>query len=189
MKNSNYIFVFILLIISACSSSKETTKEENDNLFSEETVVSPINKLEINLPLGWKLISDNYEQLFDIWLVNNEKNSSIVFIPLSLSKNFNANTTEEALNNLFEFSKTQKKITGSNFLLLNEVEFFELGKGKCRSFQYNNDDRVFNSIIFAIDNIYYECLAYFDSNYEPSSSEFSKLIELQNSIISTAVIK
>lgn len=189
MKNSNFFFVFLLIIIFACSSSKETTREENDSLFSEETVVSPINKLEINLPLGWRLISDNYEQLFDIWLVDKEKNSSIVFIPLTLSKNLNVTTTEEALNTLFEFSKTQKKISGSNFLLLNEFEIYELGKSKCRSFQYNNDNRVFNSIIFVIDNKYYECLAYFDSNYEPSSSEFSNLIELQNSIISTAVIK
>lgn len=189
MKNSLYLFFSILLIFSACSSSKDTTKEEGDKFPSEETAISPINKLEVNIPLGWKLISDNNDQLFDIWLLNVDKNSSITFIPLSLSKNFELNSSEENLNLLFELIKNQKKISNNNLVLLEENELYKAGNALCLSFQYSIDDNLFNSIIFYLDNKYYECLAYFDSNYEPSYSEFESLIETQNFIILNSIIK
>lgn len=174
------IFIFI-----GCSSSKETTKE----ITSENKTMSKVTSknLLLKIPDNWREINDNYNPLFEIWLINNDKNSVIGFIPIHFSDEIENYNVEEKIDMIEKLIIAKKKNVSDKLEILkkNSIIF----KYPNKSFSYNIDNQFQSSIIFGNGNVFYECIAYFDKSYAPELEEIDNLINIQYKLVSESRIK
>lgn len=121
MKLYKFFLYFLLIIfINGCSSSSESTSEKNyPELKSTPTHIFSSN-LEITIPNGWREIKDNHNQLFDIWLVNNQNNAVICFIPIYLSDDLVEKSYDEKLDIIKQIVKNKKQSNVENFEIIEE---------------------------------------------------------------------
>lgn len=185
MKLKLYIYiVMVLLILIGCSSSKETSVEISN--ITSKPIYTKTSNLTIKIPSGWSKIEDNYEKLFDIWLVNKTNNAVIAFIPIHLDENININSEEEGLEIIKNIMVIKKKSSSEKFEIIEEKTVH--ANYKNNSFKYLINDKLQNSILFGKEGIYYECIAYFKNDYEPDLSDIKDLIQLQEEVLSHTLI-
>ena len=96
---------FLTLILASlfflsCSSSTETTK---NNISISPSKKLHNNSLHFTVPSGWREIKDNSDRLFEVWLINDQSNAAISFIPIYLH-NIDENSVDENLNIISEIS-------------------------------------------------------------------------------------
>jgi len=182
----NIIFSLILIsLLASCSSSVETTKLDIPSELSNKIVISQSGKISIHIPVNWRNILDNNETVFDIWLVSSENNAMIGFIPLTIDQDLD---NDDAVNLLTKFSLESKKVQSTEFEFENETPIKEIGDFSSKGLKYKFGDKKYSSIIFGKDDIYYECLAYFGTDYNATEDEFDKLVNLQGLVIYSAVL-
>lgn len=190
MKFFNYFPIIILAIIfSGCSSSTETVKVTETTVVSDNSpkLISS-HDIKIKIPPEWKEISDNHEQLFEIWLINKFENAVISFIPINL-----INHSSESSSDLSEFETivqiilTKKMNSGLDFEMINEKTIPSEFENK--SIKYLLDDQYQNTILFGSGSKYYECLAYFHEDYLPTENEIEELFATQQEVIKNVVFK
>lgn len=179
--------LYLILIISACSSSKGTVK--NDNLSISKIINSNTSSsnLIISIPSKWREIKDNYNQLFDVWLVNKKNNAVIAFIPINFSENLLELSNPEKMEIIEQIIINKKKSSLDDFEIVDQQK--ELTKYEKSTLKYRCDGNIHNSVIFGKGNNYYECVAYFKNDYTPSSVEIYGLIKTQNLIIDNSKLK
>lgn len=184
----NITILILLLLFFGCSSTSEIPKNE-DNLQTIDTSDKNItsSKIELTIPYNWSEIKDNNNTTFEIWLVNNEENAVISFIPINLNKDLNLGDISSTLNIIEELLISKKKSSGKDFSIV-EQESFSL-RYPIKSLRYLIDDQLQNSIIFGENETFYECLAYFSKEYNPSDEEINDLFEKQIEIVNELVIK
>ena len=102
------------IILAACSS--QTTK--NSSIEKQYENIAASSNLQIKIPHGWKEIKDNNEQLFDIWLVDDQYNSSIVFIRIYLSEKLNFTRDEDKLDTVADIIMAKKRSTTESFKIV-----------------------------------------------------------------------
>ncbi|MBK7104531.1 MAG: hypothetical protein IPH62_04545 [Ignavibacteriae bacterium] len=178
-----YLFIILIIIISACSSSDEITKIEIPDELDENIAVSQSKNLLVNIPIQWKNISDNSETIFDIWLVSPENNAVIGFIPLTINEEIDE---EDKIELLSKFNLENIKTNGADFDSENNYTLIEIDDFLTSQISYKIDEKSYNSVIFGKDNVYYKSLAYFGNDYKPTENEIEELIELQELVISSA---
>jgi hypothetical protein len=179
------IFLFSSLLILSCSSSKETSQQNNEADASESVITS--SHLKIIVPSNWQEINDNYDRLFEIWLVREDNNAVISFIPIHLTDKIDINNETDKLSLMEKIILAKKERNNSDFKLIESKSF--PAKYFNKSNKYYLGDQLQNSIIFGNNEVYYECLLYFNNKYEPEESEIDNLIELQQKIIFESIIK
>jgi len=177
------IFVYIHF---GCSSTRETTKSDNQVLTNTPKLTSSIN-LEITIPTGWREIEDNHNQIFEIWLVNGNNNATICFIPIHIDPRLGEKSYEGNFNLVEQIIINEKKSSGYNFEILDRK--VEGNNHLRRSIKYKIDGTLQNSIIFGNGDVYYECLAYFNNNYKASNFEIEQIFEIQENIVQGSIIK
>jgi len=174
-----------MLIISACSSSTESTSE--NKLSSPVETYYTSNNLKIVIPHGWKEIKDNHEQLFDIWLVNDNNNAVIGFIPITIDESVKSNSIDEQLDIIEIIIRNKRKSTSSKFEIIEENKI--VSDYYIRSLKFNIDETMQNSLLFGNGENFYESLAYFKIDYKPTLPEINNLIEVQKQIVMDCSIK
>ncbi|MFZ1289027.1 MAG: hypothetical protein WAR79_02995 [Melioribacteraceae bacterium] len=178
-----YFLAILLLIISACSSSDESTKFEIPDELDENIAVSQSNKFSVNIPVQWKNILDNSETIFDIWLISPTNNTVIGFIPLSINDDIEEEDKIKLLSkfNIESLKSKDAEIDSSETFTLMEIDGI-----LASPLFYEIDGKKYNTIIFGKNEIFYKSLAYFGNGYKPSDDEIEELIELQELVISSA---
>jgi hypothetical protein len=176
-----------LFIISGCSSSTEIAKNYNKSKHKAITTHTASSNLGITIPSGWREIKDNHEQLFDIWLVNDQNNAVICFIPIYLSDDLKNKPFEENLKIIEQIVIINKQSNGEDFQIVQEKK--EVTNYQIKSIKFKFEDDIKNSIIFGSENKFYECLAYFKNNYNPSPIEIERLIKIQEKIVKDSSFK
>jgi len=177
--------VSILIVNSACSSTKDATTNSTLQISSSSETTS--SNLQITIPKGWTEIKDNFEQLFDIWLVNDSKNAAIVFVPIYISENVDIADEQKKIELIKDIVINKRKNEVNTFEIIDEN--FEGGMYNMHSSKLNVDDKIQNSVIFGKGKYFFECLAYFDNGYSPSTDELNKLAETQFEILKDLQIK
>jgi hypothetical protein len=176
-----------LFLISGCSSSIEIAKSNNKSNHKSITTHTASSNLGITIPSGWREIKDNHEQLFDIWLVNDQNNAVICFIPIYLSDELIKKPFEEKLNIIEQIVINNKKSSGEDFQFVQEKN--EVTKYQMKSIKFEFEDDIKNSILFGSKNNFYECLAYFKNDYNPTHTEIERLIKIQEKIVGNSSFK
>jgi hypothetical protein len=183
----NSVRYFLLLIFSiiiyACSSSVETTA--NKKVYPESSIKT--NNLIVNIPDGWREISDNDEKLFEIWLVNKENTAVICFIPITVNNQIEVKTETEKLDILEKILTTKRTVNADKFEVIESTELDSDYLNRQIKFSINN--KIQNSILFGKDKYFYECLAYFDNTYFPSSNQLNTLFETQRVVVINSKIE
>ena len=182
----NIAFLLISLFFFGCSSTSEITKN-NDKLETIDTSDKSIttNKIELTVPYNWTEIKDNNNSIFEIWLINNEANAVISFIPINLNKELNLGDVSAKLNIIEELLISKKKSSGEDFSIIEQESFSS--RYQMKTLKYLIDDQLQNSILFG--EIFYECLSYFSKDYNPSEEEIDNLFEKQRQIVDELIIK
>ncbi|MCB0731122.1 MAG: hypothetical protein KDC88_08820 [Ignavibacteriae bacterium] len=179
-----FLLLFILIFSFGCSSSSETT--QNNTQTSEISYITT-NNLKVTIPSGWKEIKDNYEQIYELWLVNDNSNASISFIPIILNSELMEKSETEKIELIKKIITTKRQNTADEFELLSEQNMDS--KYYMKSLQFIINNSIQNSIIFGDGKKYYECLAYFNKNYQPSDSEIEELFSIQNTVVQSSTIE
>ena len=183
-KYFDILLIFLLLLLS-CSSSKETSDLKVDVKPSPSVIIS--DNLKITIPNYWREIDDNHNRLFEIWLVRDDTNAVISFIPVNLSENFNAGNKNEELSLIEKIIFAKKESGNLNFKLVEKGTL--PSKYSNISISYYLGDQFQSSIIFGENNVFYECLMYFNDKYAPEASEIEEMLQLQKSIVLESIIK
>jgi len=183
------VFSIGLLGFIGCSSTKINSNENARVLFSKKYYSSDNSNLSIKIPLGWHGINDNNKKLFDVWLVSPDKNSSIVFLPLTLEINNEFKSIEDSLNFFYRLMKMQKEKKNDNFELVSETETIAKKNIFMKEYRFKINGNEKQSIIFGKNNIFYECLAFYNDTYTPTRKELDNLFYIQSSIITETKIK
>ncbi len=177
------IITILTLFIVGCSSSTNSVKNKDTVSPSKEI---KINNLRITIPAGWREIEDNSDQLFQIWLVNDENNASIVFRNIHLNE-LSDQTIEEKLNVIAQLILNKRKSFSDNFELLsrsagkiNNLDIFKL--------RYLLEDKIQNILIVTNGKEFYECLAYFKNDYQPTTKEIENLLDRQEKLMEKLII-
>lgn len=177
----------MIAVIVSCSSTQESVKFEKHPTIKRIPSHTSSRHLDVKIPIGWREIKDNREQLFDIWLVNDENNATISFIPINLADNLLQNTEEEKLAIIEKIVINKKKSIIDDFEIVEQKEMNFNQISKSIKFLMNGD--IQNSIIYGNGKNYYECLAYFSEKHSPEEEEIEYLIEIQKQIVSKSIIK
>lgn len=172
------------ILIVACASSTQT-KSENQSPGFERKVENTSN-LEITIPAGWRKIQDNKEKLFELWLVNSDKNASISFIPIHIDSSLNGMSLAEKLNFAVDMTLKERQAGNEGFELIAKSEMTDM-QGFRLLYKIGNQQQ--SSIIFGNENRLYECLAYFSEYVNFSEEEINNLFETQEYIVSNSEIK
>lgn len=179
--------LLIIAVIFSCSSSQKSTSDEK---LPEPTLIptqTSSSHLEIKIPIGWREIKDNKDQLFDIWLVDNENEAVIAFIPIYLTDDLIKKTEDEKLELIEKIVINKKKSSVDDFEIVDQKKsnFYTNSK----SLRLRVEDSFQNSIIYGNGKNYYECLAYFSDEHSPDESEINNLITIQEQIVKDSKIK
>lgn len=187
MKFYQYLLIIPLSFLwISCSSSTETTSQTKiPELTSEPSFIQTQN-LEVSIPFGWREIKDNHEQLFEIWLVSDNNKSAISFVPVLIDSSLIERPIEEQLTLIEKIIMNKRKSTADDFQLLNNNSTLLENK---RSVTFEINGFVQNSILFGDGTTFYECLAYFDNGYEPTTTEIEELFATQEIIVAESVLK
>lgn len=172
--------LFIFNFIIGCSSSTETTsdvKSVRTINVSDEIA----RNITVIIPNGWREIKDNADQLFEIWLVNKENNAVICFIPVNFSEGLEIPTNDKRLEIIENILITRRKGTGNDFQIIEQRMLDD--KYLIKSTKFSINKHLQNSMVFGNGTYYYESLAYYGKNLEPTNSEITNLIELQEEVI------
>jgi hypothetical protein len=172
-------------IFSHCSSSEETTKISSSTHESPAKSVST-SALEIIAPSGWREIEDNSNKLFDIWLVNDLDNSVISFSTINLNGIIQQSTHEEKMELIEKIIIGKKKYSTNVEIIDQDTRFLN---DNAKQIRLMLNDNFQNVIIFGDGKNYFESLAYFKENYNPSNQEIDDLVMNQYNIIETCKIK
>jgi len=181
-----FIYVILFFLLNDCSSSTESTSQDS-NAGTSPLILIKSSNLEINTPSGWKEINDNHDKLFDIWLVDDEANASIGFIPININDDIDLLNQNEILDFLEKIVITVKNNL-AELLDANDEQIFDL-KYKVKQIRLVVDDKIQNVIIFGEGDNYFESIAYFHKEYNPTESEIKALIRTQHNIIKHSKIK
>lgn len=189
MKLQILIFLALVLFIStSCSSSKSTTEEKDISLSTLYHKTEKAN-LYYKLPSGWSEIKDNYEQLFELWLVGAKGKSTIIFIPIQFENDLIEDNTFEQLRVLLNIETNIKKASLQNHAILDKPQEFENNDIKFISMKYIDDGDTKRSVIFGKSNSFYECIAYFENDYEPTEDELNSLFDVQQRVLHSVQMK
>lgn len=186
--NNNIAVLLLLLFIVGCSSTSEISKNEDKSQTidtSDKNITS--GKIELTVPYNWSEIKDNSNSIFEIWLINNEANAVISFIPINLNKELNLGNIETKLNIIEDLLISKKKNSGEDFRIVKQESFSS--RYQMKEIKYMIDDNLQNSILFGENETFYECLSYFSKEYNPSDEETEKLFETQRQIVNELIIK
>ena len=182
------VIVFLFLInMFGCSSAKNTIKKNDNVTLTKNYYNSESSHLLIKIPSGWNKIKDNSEKLFDFWIVSPQKKSSIVFIPITIENKLN--NKEDVINFLNESNKKIKRSSKDNFVLLEEIKLQKVNNLFVKGFIYKEGANIKRTIVLGNGKRFYESLAYFNKNYNPTNDEVKNLFKLQNLVLSTVEIK
>ena len=188
-------FIFIvsisfLFIYVSCSSSTESTKRKTTKiLLSNKYYESEISDLLVKVPTNWTEVKDNTNHIIDFWLVSPQKNSAIIFIPITLDKENKSTSIEKNLDFLLKTEYQLKQNAINNFSLLNKIQTFQLNKLWFNGFRYKVNGNEKRLILFGNENKYFECIAYFDNNYKSTEEELKYLFNIQKLVLSTVRIR
>ena len=174
------LILFIIGLIGCGTSTEQFEKIETIDYRSDS--VGSAN-LSLTIPSGWKEIDDNKEKIFDIWLVNEENNASICFIPIHLDKRFNEKSDADKHSFVVDLLLNKKRSTASDFEVVFKQENF---RNNITTIRYITDGNLQNSIIFGKGELFYECLAYSDINSNLSQSDLEEIFIIQNEIVNTS---
>lgn len=189
MKLKTLIFLTIILFVfTNCSSSKKVVKEKPTSLSTLYHKTEKEN-LYYKLPAGWTEIKDNHKQIFDLWLVSPNSKSTITFIPINLEDSFMKTTDFELLRMLVKTENKIKRTSIKNFSKIGKFEEFENNEIKFISMKYLDDDNSKRSVILGKDKSLYECIAYFESSYEPTDDEITNLFGIQQLVLLSLQMK
>ena len=180
------IIILSLFLISGCSSSSESTNNSTYPNSKSTTTLAASSNLAITIPEGWREIKDNHNQLFDIWLVNNQNNAVICFIPIYLSDDLTKKTFEEKFKMIKQIVINNKKSITKDFQIVEDKN--EVANYQMISIKVEIEDVIQNSILFGSENNFYECLAYYKNGFNPNSSEIELLIDIQEKIVAESSI-
>ena len=182
------IFLGLFTVIS-CSSAIKTINKKNEITLSNKYYKSEISNLLIKVPVGWNEIKDNTNRLIDFWMVSPQKTSSIIFIPINLNLTNEKFSNREKLKFLL---KTKYKIlqnTSQNFTLLNKISPYKIDNIRFNGFTYKTGKKEKRIILFGNGNKFFECIAYYNKDYEATESEIENLFKTQQLVLSTIKIK
>ena len=189
MKLKILIFLALVLSIStSCSSSKSTAEEKDVSLSTLYHKTEKAN-LYYKLPSGWSEIKDNYEQLFDLWLVGGKGKSTITFIPIQFENDLIEDNTFEQLRILLNVETNIKKTSLQNYAILEKPKEFGNNNIKFISMKYLDDGDTKRSVIFGKSNSFYECIAYFENDYAPTEVELNSLFDIQQRVLHSVQMK
>ena len=184
MVNFNKLLLFLPIIFAACSTNPSNHRDSIDKEYEKITASS---NLQIKIPHGWKEIKDNHEQLFDIWLVNDQYNASIVFIPIYLSEKLNFAEEEDKLETVANIILAKKRSTSESFRIESNKKI--ISPFEAISIKYQINGNLQNSLIFGRENVFYECQGYFKNSSHRGEVDLEELIYLQKEIIKETTIK
>jgi hypothetical protein len=179
--------IILLVSLVGCSSSKKTIKK---NITLSGNYYESVNSdLLIKIPSGWNEIKDNSEKLFDFWLVSPDRNSAIVFVPVYFNSKDKLLNDRITLEFLSETTKKLKQNTNQNFYILNDIPTYKINSFWFNGFMYKIDSNERKSVLFGSNNKFYECIAYFNEEYNPTKNELENLFKVQKLVLSTVQIK
>jgi len=179
------VSVLLTLFLLGCSASTETSKTKQVNISPSKNLLS--NNLQITIPPGWRVIKDNSDQLFEVWLINDQNSAAISFIPLYLS-NIELDTMKDKLNIIAEISLNKRQAASAEFELINK-DSLEVNNLRIVELKYLLEKNIQNLLIFTDGSQYYECLAYFNNDYKPNDFEIENLLGTQQEIVTELKFK
>ncbi len=189
MKSLSYLLILLLLTtFQSCSISTKTI-EEKDITVSKIFHKSKTTNLFYKLPNGWREIEDNDNQLFELWLINKNNNSTITFLPIHLDSAFTKNSVKENLRLLNITQKKIKQSTLKDFKILTKFDEFSNNEINFISMKYLDDGKLKQSVIFGKNNSFYECSAYYKDSLAPTDIEINKLFEIQEMVLFSLQMK
>ncbi|MBU2491881.1 MAG: hypothetical protein KJ571_04595 [Bacteroidetes bacterium] len=183
-KISKILFSFIsFLIISSCSSIKESVYDSNFPLSSER-VKSVSENFSIKVPFGWYSTVDNENNSFELWINNNDNSAAITFININTDEELMQSKNINELKTLLNYSKIVKKAElGANYKELEYEEYFELNTIPCAALVFiNKENKKGRIIVFEFNGHYYESTATILNEDKINEKD---LFVIQNSILKT----
>ncbi len=189
MKSLSYLFIlFLLTTFQSCSTSTKTIAEKDvsvSTLFHK----SSTSNLFYKLPNGWREIEDNDKQIFELWLISKNNNSTITFLPLHLDSSITKNDIQENLRLLYITQKKIKQSTLKSFEIVDKFEEFSNNEITFITMKYLDDGMLKQSVIFGRNKSFYECSAYFKDSFAPTDIEIGKLFEIQKIVLLSLQMK
>jgi len=181
-------FAILLFTLVGCSSSQSTTEKRDVSLSTLYHKTEKAN-LFYKLPKGWTEIKDNYEQLFELWLVGPKNNSTITFVPIQFENDLNEMNSSNQLQKLLNVKTNIKKASLKNFIVVEKLKEFENNNIKFGSMEYLDNSNAKRSVIFGKGNSYFECIAYFENDYKPTKIELKNLFDIQQLVLLSIQMK
>lgn len=172
-----FIFVSISILFS-CTSSKSTLTT-NNQLISKEKAYSSHSNISANIPLDWFVAEDNDCNCTDLWFVNNDYSSSVLFRKMNFKIPVE-NSLQQLKQALFYNKQFAKSKPGNNSIHFFDEESFSINGITIESYSYaNTDGQLIRTLVFYYKNQFYESIAI---SHENNSKE---LVEIQNAVISS----
>lgn len=177
------LFITALILVN-CSSSVDSSISNN----GASTKIITLNNynLTFNIPFGWNKVEDNYKKIFEVWLVSENNKSAIGLIPIHISNKELLGSEKDKLSIIESIVLNKKKTNADVELISNEMKNFNRDAIELRM-SVDNDFQ--NSIIFGENDYYFECLAYFLEEYEPTDEEIELLLKDQAQFVTDCKLK
>jgi len=176
-------WVFLLFIISAFIFSQCTSRysqKEADKILSTERVSAKTSPISFLMPQGWRVIDANDSTFIDLWLINDDYNSSLSVIPL------HSDDTNQSLSQWVSVSKLSNKMKFKN----ERIKIIDDGKEEINgiqivSYHFWNKISLHQISIFMFKGKFYELTTWDKNLNQVESSQIKYLSEIQSAFISS----
>jgi hypothetical protein len=183
MKYSVLVLLVANLFWFGCSPVlRDFSKSTEEYTLTNKVATSSYSGLKINLPVGWREIES---EEFDIWLVDDDYTSAIVFTPINIENTLaeNQNSEKESLIELLSYSKALERAKHQNsFNQVGNDEFETIGSLSVGIYKYKVSEGLERrTVVFPFQQGFYECKAVITN--EEMQNNIHLLFKIQNSIL------
>jgi hypothetical protein len=159
LKLQYFIGVFLFMVASisftSCSSSKYSQSDVNRYL-SKERVKAKTSSVSFRIPQGWHVVDANNKAFIDLWIVRDDLNVSLSFIP------FHSNSTSFSLKKSYESSILLQQAKFKNKIKIQKEKNIELNNIKVKTYSFKVAESEYRVALFKIGNTIYESILFGD---------------------------
>ena len=180
------LIFFIVMFLIGCSQTEQLLYDKNYPL-TNKIIKSDLSHFKVNIPQGWYSSNENLDNIVDIWLIEEKLSAQIAFSPLTVVNSESGVLLKDVLN----FNIRQKKAEiGSRYKEVIPVEHFYINAIEFYSYQYYDLRNLpVRTVIFRINNDYFECIASFSEKINAEKANPSILFKVQNSVLNSSSLK
>lgn len=172
-------------ILIGCSQTEQLIYK-TDYPLTEKQVKFKLANIKVKVPKGWYVAKENLYNTIDVWLIEENLNAQISFVPINLN-NFNGKVT---LKDVYDWLyKAKKAEMGNKFKEVIPPEHFYINGTEFYAIQYfDNNNLPVRTVVFNVNEFFLECTASVNESVSNQKVNFNNLFSVQNSVLNSLSI-